>query len=124
MTDTTAPPGARRTPRHRIAWLAAALAVLAVAVLLSLAVGSRTIPFGDTLNALLHGGDSANAVVVRELRVPRTVVGLAVGAALGLAGAVMQGLTRNPIADPGILGVSQARRPAWSSRSPASASPP
>lgn len=111
MTDTSAPPGAPdapyRAPRRRILWLAAALAVLAAAVLLSLAVGSRTIPLGGTLDALLHGGDTADAVVVRELRVPRTVVGLAVGAALGLAGAVMQGLTRNPIADPGILGVSQ-----------------
>ncbi|MFG2846142.1 FecCD family ABC transporter permease [Kitasatospora sp. NPDC048296] len=112
MTDTTAPhttapPGTRRAPRRRALWLAASLAALAVAVLLSLAVGSRTIPFSGTLHALLHGGDSADAVVIRELRLPRTVVGLAVGAALGLAGAVMQGLTRNPIADPGILGVSQ-----------------
>ncbi|GAA2788835.1 iron ABC transporter permease [Kitasatospora sp. CM 4170] len=114
MTDTTAPPagpttapGKRRLLHRRLLWFAAALAVLVASVLLSLAVGSRTIPFGDTVDALLHGGDSPDAVVVRELRVPRTVVGLAVGAALGLAGAVMQGVTRNPIADPGILGVSQ-----------------
>ncbi|MEV0192638.1 FecCD family ABC transporter permease [Kitasatospora purpeofusca] len=106
MTDTTAP-GRARLLRRRILWLAAALALLAGAVLLSLAVGSRTVPFGDTVDALLHGGDSTNAVVVRELRLPRTVVGLAVGAALGMAGTVMQGITRNPIADPGILGVSQ-----------------
>ena len=45
-------------------------------------------------------------LIVRSLRVPRTVIGLAVGAALGLAGAVMQGVTRNPLADPGILGVN------------------
>ena len=44
--------------------------------------------------------------MVRELRVPRTLVGLAVGVALGLAGAVMQALTRNPLADPGLLGVN------------------
>ncbi|MFG3056179.1 FecCD family ABC transporter permease [Kitasatospora sp. NPDC048239] len=120
MTETIAPapvpgpgpapaaaPGKRRLLRRRILWLAAALTLLVAAVLLSLAVGSRTIPFSETVDALLHGGDSTNAVVIRELRVPRTVVGLAVGAALGLAGAVMQGITRNPIADPGILGVSQ-----------------
>ncbi|MET9613224.1 FecCD family ABC transporter permease [Kitasatospora indigofera] len=106
MTETTAP-GKLRLLRRRILWLAAALAVLAAAVLLSLTVGSRGIPLGETVAALLHGGDTTNAVVVRELRVPRTVVGLAVGAALGLAGTVMQGITRNPIADPGILGVSQ-----------------
>ncbi|MFF1871977.1 iron ABC transporter permease [Streptomyces sp. CB03911] len=106
MTETTAP-GKLRLLRRRILWLAAGLAVLAAAVLLSLTVGSRSIPLGETVAALLHGGDTTNAVVVRELRVPRTVVGLAVGAALGLAGTVMQGITRNPIADPGILGVSQ-----------------
>ncbi|MCX5211290.1 iron ABC transporter permease [Kitasatospora sp. NBC_00240] len=106
MTETTAP-GRLRLLRRRILWLAAALAVLAAAVLLSLTVGSRGIPLGETVAALLHGGDTTDAVVVRELRVPRTVVGLAVGAALGLAGTVMQGITRNPIADPGILGVSQ-----------------
>ncbi|WP_329497201.1 iron ABC transporter permease [Kitasatospora herbaricolor] len=106
MTETTAP-GKLRLLRRRILWLAAALAVLAAAVLLSLTVGSRSIPLGETVAALLHGGDTTDAVVVRELRVPRTVVGLAVGAALGLAGTVMQGITRNPIADPGILGVSQ-----------------
>ena len=100
-------PGRRRLLRRRVLWLAAALTVLVAAVLLSLAVGSRTIPFGETVDALLHGGDTTDAVVVRELRVPRTVVGLAVGAALGMAGTVMQGITRNPIADPGILGVSQ-----------------
>ncbi|WP_269432059.1 FecCD family ABC transporter permease [Saccharothrix sp. ST-888] len=113
MADTPEP-GRRTLLRRRVLWLTAALTVLLLAVVLSLAVGSRTVPFTDTLDALLHGDGSANAVVVRELRLPRTVVGLAVGAALGLAvgaalgltGTVMQGLTRNPIADPGILGVS------------------
>ena len=46
------------------------------------------------------------ATVVWQLRVPRTLIGLSVGAALGLAGALMQCLTRNPLADPGILGVN------------------
>ncbi|AUG79146.1 iron ABC transporter permease [Kitasatospora sp. MMS16-BH015] len=99
------------TPRHRTlprtGILAGALAVLLLAALLSLAVGSRTVPLGHTLHALLHAGGGTDTVVIRELRLPRTAVGLAVGAALGLAGGVMQGLTRNPIADPGILGVSQ-----------------
>ncbi|MEW2545889.1 iron chelate uptake ABC transporter family permease subunit [Streptomyces sp. NPDC047002] len=50
---------------------------------------------------------AVDAEVVCQLRVPRTVIGLMVGAALALAGTVLQGITRNPIADPGILGVSQ-----------------
>jgi iron complex transport system permease protein len=86
--------------------LVLALGLVAATGLLSLAVGSRALPLGDVLAALLQGGTSEAAVIVRDLRVPRTVVGLIVGAALGLAGAAVQGLTRNPLADPGLLGVS------------------
>ncbi|MGA5703376.1 FecCD family ABC transporter permease [Peterkaempfera bronchialis] len=104
--DPSPPPG-RPLAARRAALVAAAVALLAVGALLSLAVGSRPISPAHVWAALLHGGDSPDAVVVRQLRLPRTAVGLAVGAALGTAGAVMQGITRNPIADPGILGVSQ-----------------
>ncbi|WP_327290637.1 FecCD family ABC transporter permease [Streptomyces sp. NBC_01198] len=93
--------------RRRTGWMAAATVALLLAVLLSLAVGSREIPPSQVLDALLHGGTSQNAEVVRSLRVPRTVIGIMVGAALAVAGVVMQGVTRNPIAEPGILGVSQ-----------------
>lgn len=119
----TTPAGARRpgggtasgsapTPRaavlaRRLAWVLAALAALAVAALLSLALGSRSIAPGEAWHVLLHGGESNAAEVIRTMRVPRTLVGVMVGAALGLAGTVMQGLTRNPIAEPGILGISQ-----------------
>lgn len=85
----------------------AAVAALLVAVLLSLAVGARTIAPSAVLDALLHGGHSDAAEVIRNMRVPRTLIGLMVGAALALAGTVLQGITRNPIADPGILGISQ-----------------
>ncbi|SDM90890.1 iron complex transport system permease protein [Streptomyces wuyuanensis] len=87
--------------------IAAAVAALLVAVLLSLAVGARPIAPSAVLDALLHGGTSESAQVVLELRLPRTLIGLMVGASLALAGTVLQGLTRNPIADPGILGISQ-----------------
>ena len=89
-----------------LAWPAAVLAVAAAAVL-SLAVGTRAVPPSAVLDALLHGGSSPDALVVRSLRLPRTEVGLTAGAALGLAGAAFQGVTRNPLADPGILGLSQ-----------------
>ncbi|MER5951963.1 iron ABC transporter permease [Streptomyces sp. NPDC001904] len=98
-------PGA--TGAVRVGALVAAAVALALAVLLSLAVGARAIAPSDVLDALLHGGHSDAAEVVRGLRVPRTVVGVMVGAALALAGTVLQGITRNPIADPGILGISQ-----------------
>ncbi|EPD90873.1 FecCD family ABC transporter permease [Streptomyces albus] len=92
---------------RRLAWVLAGLVVLALAVLLSLALGSRAVAPSAVWDALLHGGHSNAAEVVRSMRLPRTLVGVMVGAALGLAGTVMQGLTRNPIAEPGILGVSQ-----------------
>ncbi|MFI1934548.1 FecCD family ABC transporter permease [Streptomyces sp. NPDC020330] len=98
-----------RTPRlsRRAASVAAAVLALLLAVLLSLAVGARSIPPGEVFDVLLHGGHSDAAEVIRSMRVPRTLIGLMVGAALALAGTVLQGITRNPIADPGILGISQ-----------------
>jgi iron complex transport system permease protein len=90
----------------RSAGLALASAVLALACLLSLGVGARSIPLDDVLDALLHGGSTQDAVIVRSIRVPRTMLGIVVGAAIGIAGALMQALTRNPLADPGLLGVN------------------
>lgn len=86
--------------------LVAGLAVLVTASFASLAIGSRAVPLGEVLPALLHPDDSWAAVVVREQRLPRTLLAVTVGAALGIAGALMQSLTRNPLADPGILGVN------------------
>ncbi|TXS54055.1 iron ABC transporter permease [Streptomyces sp. uw30] len=91
---------------RRLVWPAAVLTA-AVVALLSLAVGTRSVPPSAVLDALLHGGSSADALVVRSLRLPRTEVGLTAGAALGVAGAALQAVTRNPLADPGILGLSQ-----------------
>ena len=90
----------------RSAGLFVALAILVLAVVSSLAVGARSIPPRDVLDALLQGGGSQDATIVRSIRVPRTVLGIVVGAALGIAGALMQALTRNPLADPGLLGVN------------------
>ncbi|MDX6683099.1 MAG: iron-siderophore transport system permease protein [Solirubrobacteraceae bacterium] len=92
--------------RARAVGLAAALAVLLGCVLASLAIGSLTIPVGEVIAALTAFDNSDAHVIVTELRVPRTEIGLLVGAALGAAGALMQGVTRNPLADPGILGIN------------------
>ncbi|MFE0174158.1 FecCD family ABC transporter permease [Streptomyces sp. NPDC059002] len=96
-----------RVPVRRAVVMTAAVVALLLAVLLSLAVGARAIAPSAVFDALLNGGHSDAAEVIREMRVPRTVIGLMVGAALALAGTVLQGITRNPIADPGILGISQ-----------------
>ncbi|GAA3465664.1 FecCD family ABC transporter permease [Nonomuraea roseola] len=83
-------------------------AVLAVLCLLSLAIGSRAIPLDQVARALVDPAsvDPEVAAIVGGTRLFRTLVAVLAGAALGLAGAVMQGLTRNPLADPGLLGVS------------------
>src|SRR4051794_39345744 len=96
---------ASRTAR-RWAGLAAGLALLGVAVALSIAVGSRTIGLSAVWHVLWHEDGSPEAVIVHQLRLPRTVLGIGVGAALGLAGTLMQALTRNPLAEPGLLGVN------------------
>ncbi|MFG2194604.1 FecCD family ABC transporter permease [Streptomyces sp. NPDC048639] len=107
MTAATATGPGRVLVARRLAWTTAAVAALLLAVLLSLAVGARAIAPSAVLDALLHGGTGETAEIVRTLRVPRTVIALMVGAALAMAGTAMQGITRNPIADPGILGISQ-----------------
>lgn len=80
--------------------------LLLVTVAASLALGPRPVGWEDVVGALVSYDGSPDQIAVRELRLPRTVVGLLVGVALGAAGAVMQGLTRNPVADPGLVGVS------------------
>jgi iron complex transport system permease protein len=94
------------THRQRAAGLAAAVIALAGCVLASLAIGSLGVPLGEVIAAFTAFDDSDAHTIVRELRVPRTEVGLLVGAALGACGALMQGVTRNPLAEPGILGIN------------------
>ena len=88
------------------AGLVGAAGVLVLLVFASVAYGSKSIPLGVVLEALLdHDPTDNDHLIVRSLRIPRTLIGVGVGVALGLAGAVMQGVTRNPLADPGIFGV-------------------
>ncbi|MEV5355264.1 FecCD family ABC transporter permease [Streptomyces sp. NPDC086081] len=100
-----APPARRRTSTRALAVLGALLLLLA-AVLLSLAIGSRSLPVSVVVDALRHDDGSTAASVVWDVRVPRTLAGITAGAALGVAGALIQALTRNPLADPGLLGVN------------------
>lgn len=95
----------RRSRQSRLAWLSVVLAILACACLLSVSLGTRDVGWTDILAGVAGTTDTIAQAVV-AVRVPRTVLAVLAGAALGLAGAVMQGITRNPLADPGILGVN------------------
>lgn len=89
----------------RLLWLAALLALALLLALLSLAIGTRSVPLAEVLEALFGENTTIGQAAVAT-RIPRTLLALVAGGALGLSGAVMQGVTRNPLADPGILGVN------------------
>lgn len=97
---------ARDGGRLRLTGLFVGLVLLLATVLLSLAVGSKPIDPVTVVRALLGADVGLDGIIVWDLRVPRTLLGIVVGVALGAAGALMQALTRNPLADPGILGVN------------------
>ena len=102
----TTPATPRSSAVRRPLLLVAGMGALVLCAALSLALGSRSVPLAtivDALTGAAHGGD---ADVVTGLRVPRTLIGLAVGAALGVDGAVAQGVTRNPLASPITLGIN------------------
>ncbi|TQJ59223.1 iron complex transport system permease protein [Arthrobacter sp. SLBN-83] len=92
--------------RRRAAWLLAAVVVLVLLAGASLAVGARDVPPGTVWQALTAFNATNGDHAVVHARIPRTVLGLLAGGALGLAGAAMQGVARNPLADPGIIGVN------------------
>lgn len=100
--------------RRRLAGLAVLTVLLVVGFVLSLALGSRNIPLSDIWGLLKQVPGTLGATdientdlqVIVEYRWPRTLIGIIVGAALGVAGALIQGHTRNPLADPGILGIA------------------
>ncbi|RMC34405.1 FecCD family ABC transporter permease [Paracoccus alkanivorans] len=107
MTDTGYP-SLRIAGRYRLrraAILLILVAAVAILCLMSVATGTREVGWSDLLAALQgHNDDVGQAAVA--MRIPRTLLAAMAGAALGLAGAIMQGVTRNPLADPGILGVN------------------
>lgn len=110
MTPLALAPSAPAAPARagaggRAAWLAVAVAVLVLLMLLSVRVGARGVTWTEVVQALSGTTDTVGQAAVSK-RVPRTLLAVLVGAALGLAGAVLQGVSRNPLADPGILGVN------------------
>lgn len=100
------------SPSVRGTWLrySAALPFMLLALVLvfgwHIAVGAKSLPLSTVLEALVHyDATTFDHIIVRELRLPRALIAALVGASLGVAGALMQGVTRNPLAEPGILGL-------------------
>ncbi|MGB3258939.1 MAG: iron chelate uptake ABC transporter family permease subunit [Ornithinimicrobium sp.] len=112
VLQSTLAPGVERVPSARFGpgapWvvLVAGVLVLISVCLLSLFVGSGDIPASAVVEALKHDTGSTNDLLVRDFRVPRTLLAVLAGLGLAIAGVLMQALTRNPLADPGLLGVN------------------
>lgn len=94
--------------KPRAAWLAVplSLGLLLLAFLLSISVGAKDIPLSEVWRLVFQPDGSTDSLIVQTLRLPRAVAALAVGACLAVSGAMLQGITRNPLAGPGILGVN------------------
>jgi iron complex transport system permease protein len=95
-------------PHRRVSVMAGLVALVALLVLLSLGTGPVRLSPLAVIDALFGGGSDVAQVIVREIRLPRTILGFAIGAMLGLSGAAMQGLLRNPLASPDLFGAPQS----------------
>ena len=94
--------------RRRVSVMAGLVALVALLVLLSLGIGPVRLSPLAVIDALFGGGSDVAQVIVREIRLPRTILGFAIGAMLGLSGAALQGLLRNPLASPSLFGAPQS----------------
>jgi iron complex transport system permease protein len=94
------------TDRSYLLLVAALLAAVVALFIISLLIGPAAISLGDSVHALLTGRGEAIAIVMREIRLPRAILALMIGASLGLSGAALQGYLRNPLAEPGLLGIN------------------
>src|SRR5690606_1167052 len=86
--------------------LALGLLVLLLGFVLDLMAGARPISPSAVVGALLHGGQTTDELVVLTIRLPRALIAVCIGACLAAAGAIMQALTRNPLAAPDIIGIN------------------
>lgn len=108
VSPTQQPPQTERSPKRYTRRLSIGLAVLllCMGMLASLSFGAADIPFNRILTAFTSFDDSTEHIIIRSMRLPRTLIASMVGASLAVAGALMQGLTQNPLAAPGILGIN------------------
>ncbi|MBB5938477.1 FecCD family ABC transporter permease [Streptomyces zagrosensis] len=111
VVERPVPPGISKARRRRGVGLGALVVILAIAAMVSLAVGARALSPAEVWHGLFAAPDSDQRrteirLIMETVRVPRTVLAIVAGIALGVGGALIQGYTRNPIADTGLLGVN------------------
>src|SRR3954449_645104 len=94
--------------RRRLSVTVVLVILVMLLALISLGIGPVRLSPLTVIDALFGGGSDVQQVIVREIRLPRTILGLAIGAILGLSGAALQGLLRNPLASPSLFGAPQA----------------
>src|SRR5258708_4035291 len=94
--------------RRRSGVLAGLVVLVVLLALFSLGIGPVRLSPVSVIDALFGGGSDVQQVIVREIRLPRTILGFAIGAILGLSGAALQGLLRNPLASPSLFGAPQS----------------
>jgi iron complex transport system permease protein len=100
--------GTEIAARRRAGVMAVLVAVVIVLLLISLGVGPVRLSPIDVIDALFGGGSDVQQVIVREIRLPRAILAFAIGGMLGLSGAALQGLLRNPLASPSLFGAPQS----------------
>lgn len=103
----SATPSRQTSGREALAWAAAVL-LLVSAVLLALMLGAKNLTPLQAIDGLLNNGTSLDRTIVYEIRLPRVLLALAVGASLAVSGTMLQAVTRNPLADPHVLGLTAA----------------
>ena len=83
------------------------LLLLSLGIFLSVSIGAKDIDFSTMINSLFGQGNDINSKIIRDVRIPRALAGVLVGGFLAVSGAIMQGITRNPIAEPSVIGITQ-----------------
>jgi iron complex transport system permease protein len=96
------------TARRRASVMGALVVLVVLLALVSLGIGPVRLSPLTVIDALFGGGSDVQQVITREIRLPRTILGCAIGAILGLSGAALQGLLRNPLASPSLFGAPQS----------------
>ena len=81
--------------------------LLIVGIVTSVSLGARNIDLSTIINSILHDSNDINTKLIRDVRIPRAIAAALVGGFLAVAGAIMQGITRNPIAEPSVMGITQ-----------------